>query len=203
MAFSDSWHRALVYFGLAEERAYVDEYELERQRHQEAELQRERERERERARPPAPEPESEMEDRYRERPNVRRLASRRRPRDDFDDIFAEDEPRGSRPTTVLRPVERTRNGGDVRVHLVIPKSFNDAQQVADKFKQSIPVVLNLQATDNDLAKRLIDFASGLTYALDGGMQRIAHKVFMLTPRNVQISAEEKAELIEKGFFNQS
>ena len=203
MAFTDSWHRALVYFGLAEERAYVDEYELERQRHQEAELQRERERERERARPAAPEPEAEMDDRYRERPNVRRLASRRRPRDDFDDIFADDEPRRSRPTTVLRPVERARNGGDVRVHLVIPKSFNDAQQVADKFKQSIPVVLNLQATDNDLAKRLIDFASGLTYALDGGMQRIAHKVFMLTPRNVQISAEEKAELIEKGFFNQS
>ena len=199
MAFTDSWHRALVYFGLAEERAYVDEYELERQRHAEAELQRERER----SRPTASEPEAEMEDRYRDRPNVRRLASRRRPRDDFDDIFADDEPRGSRPTTVLRPVERTRNGGDVRVHLVIPKSFNDAQQVADKFKQSIPVVLNLQATDNDLAKRLIDFASGLTYALDGGMQRIAHKVFMLTPRNVQISAEEKAELIEKGFFNQS
>jgi cell division inhibitor SepF len=204
MAFSDSWHRALVYFGLAEERAYVDEYELERQRHQEAELQRERERERERARPSAPEPEAEMEDRYRERPNVRRLASRRPRRDEFDDIFADDEPRSSRPTSVLRPVDRApRNGGDVRVHLVIPKSFNDAQQVADKFKQSIPVVLNLQATDNDLAKRLIDFASGLTYALDGGMQRIAHKVFMLTPRNVQISAEEKAELIEKGFFNQS
>ena len=202
MAFRDSWHRALVYFGLAEERAYVDEYEVERQRHQEAELVRERERDRARQAPP--EPEAEMDDRYRERPNVRRLAPRRRPRDDFDDIFADDEPRGGgRPTTVLRPVERTRNGGDVRVHLVIPKSFNDAQQVADKFKQSIPVVLNLQATDNDLAKRLIDFASGLTYALDGGMQRIAHKVFMLTPRNVQISAEEKAELIEKGFFNQS
>ena len=202
MAFRDSWHRALVYFGLAEERAYVDEYEIERQRHQEAELARERERER--ARQAHSEPEAEMEDRYRERPNVRRLAPRRRPRDDFDDIFADDEPRGGgRPTTVLRPVERTRNGGDVRVHLVIPKSFNDAQQVADKFKQSIPVVLNLQATDNDLAKRLIDFASGLTYALDGGMQRIAHKVFMLTPRNVQISAEERAELIEKGFFNQS
>ena len=202
MAFSDSWHRALVYFGLAEERAYVDEYELERQRHAEAEQQRDRDRER--SRPAAPEPEAEMEDRYRERPNVRRLPSRRARRDEFDDIFADDEPRGSRPTTVLRPAERApRNGGDVRVHLVIPKSFNDAQQVADKFKQSIPVVLNLQATDNDLAKRLIDFASGLTYALDGGMQRIAHKVFMLTPRNVQISAEEKAELIEKGFFNQS
>jgi cell division inhibitor SepF len=177
MAFRDSWHRALVYFGLAEERdPYVEEEDPY-------------------------EPEAELEDRYRERPNVRRLGTKRR-RDDFDDIFADDEPRG-RPTSVLRPVERARNGGDVRVHLVIPKSFNDAQQVADKFKQSIPVVLNLQNSDTDLAKRLIDFASGLTYALDGGMQRIAQKVFMLTPRNVQISAEERAELIEKGFFNQS
>jgi len=201
VAFRDSWHRALVYFGLAEERPFVDEFEIERQRSREAELARERERERDTRMRPAPEPEAEMEDRYRERPNVRRLSARRRQRDDFDDIFADDEPRGSRPTTVLRPVER-RNG-DVRVHLVIPKSFNDAQQVADRFKQAIPVVLNLQSTDNDLAKRLIDFASGLTYALDGGMQRIAHKVFMLTPRNVQISAEERAELIEKGFFNQS
>ena len=197
MAFRDSWHRALVYFGLAEERGYVDEYAEERQQYSERERQRERER------PPAPEPEVEMEERYRERPNVRRLAPRRPRRDDFDDIFPDDEPRGGgRPTTVLRPVERARNG-DVRVHLVIPKSFNDAQQVADKFKQAIPVVLNLQGTDTELAKRLIDFASGLTYALDGGMQRIASKVFMLTPRNVQISAEERAELIEKGFFNQS
>ena len=199
MAFRDSWHRALVYFGLAEERGYVDEFEIEREQARAAEQQRERERPSSRA----SEPEEEMEDRYRERPNVRRLAPRRPRRDDFDDIFADDEPRSSRPTTALRPVERARNGGDVRVHLVIPKSFNDAQQVADKFKQGIPVVLNLQSSDTDLAKRLIDFASGLTYALDGGMQRIAHKVFMLTPRNVQISAEEKAELIEKGFFNQS
>ena len=64
-------------------------------------------------------------------------------------------------------------------------------------------ILNLQGADTDLSKRLIDFASGLTYALDGGMQRIADKVFMLTPRNVEISAEERARLIEKGFFNQS
>jgi len=183
MAFRDSWHRALVYFGLAEE--YHEEYEDE-----------------------AP-PEAAIEDRYRERPNVRRL---RRRRDDYDEIFAEDEPDsparagGSRsagsPTTVLRSVG-SRTNGDVRVHLVIPKSFNDAQQVADRFKDSIPVILNLQGTETDLAKRLIDFASGLTYALDGGMQRIADKVFMLTPRNVEISAEERARLIEKGFFNQS
>lgn len=176
MAFRDSWHRALVYFGLAEE-YHDDEYDDEYAH------------------------EEELEDRYRERPNVRRLSSRRR-REDFDEIFAEDEPRGGRPTTVLRPVGG-RGNGDVRVHLVVPKSFNDAQQVADRFKDSIPVILNLQSSDTDLSKRLIDFASGLTYALDGGMQRIADKVFMLTPRNVEISAEERARLIEKGFFNQS
>ena len=182
MAFSDSWHKALVYFGLAEERHASYEEE-----------------------PEEFEPEQELQESYRERPNVRRLSTRRR-RDDFDDIFADDEPAG-RPTTVLRPVggtaTRSRNGGDVRVHLVVPKSFNDAQQVADRFKDSIPVILNLQGSDTDLSKRLIDFASGLTYALDGGMQKIADKVFMLTPRNVEISAEERARLIEKGFFNQS
>ena len=183
MAFRDSWHRALVYFGLAEE--YHDDYE------------------------DAP-PEAEIEDRYRERPNVRRL---RRRRDEFDDIFAEDDRAEARSTAtgggargrsaaVLKPVGG-RGNGDVRVHLVVPKSFNDAQQIADKFKDSIPVILNLQSSDTDLSKRLIDFASGLTYALDGGMQRIADKVFMLTPRNVEISAEERARLIEKGFFNQS
>jgi cell division inhibitor SepF len=177
MAFRDSWHRALVYFGLAEERDPYTEDEDDY------------------------EPEAQIEERYRERPNVRRLGARRR-RDEFDDIFADDDA-PARPTTVLRSVRGANGRSDVRVHLVIPKSFNDAQQVADKFKDSIPVVLNLQGVDTDLSKRLIDFASGLTYALDGGMQRIADKVFMLTPRNVEISAEERAELIEKGFFNQS
>ncbi len=67
----------------------------------------------------------------------------------------------------------------------------------------MPVILNLQSADNELSKRLIDFSSGLTYALNGGMQRIADKVFLLTPRNVEVSAEERARLIERGFFNQS
>jgi cell division inhibitor SepF len=184
MAFRDTWHRTLVYFGLAVE----DEYDDERE-------------------PAYHEPEAELQETYRERPNVRRLSSSRRRRDEFDDIFADDEP-ADRRTNVLRPVGgsgagRATNGRDVRVHLVIPKSFNDAQDVADKFKDSIPVILNLQSSDTDLSKRLIDFSSGLTYALDGGMQRIADKVFLLTPRNVEVSAEERARLIEKGFFNQS
>jgi cell division inhibitor SepF len=187
MAFRDTWHRSLVYFGLAEDRdAYEDEE------------------------PEPLEPETQLEDRYRDRPNVRRLGSRRR-RDEIDDIFADDSD-SDRRTSVLRPVggggaggggRNGRNAGEVRVHLVVPKSFNDAQDVADKFKDAIPVILNLQGSDADLSKRLIDFSSGLTYALDGGMQRIADKVFLLTPRNVEVSAEERARLIEKGFFNQS
>jgi cell division inhibitor SepF len=135
---------------------------------------------------------------------VSRLSTRRR-RDEIDDIFA-DDPATERRTTALRPVGGTRaNGrsGEVRVHFVVPKSFNDVKDVADKFKDTIPVIINLQETDIDLAKRLIDFSSGLTYALDGGLSRIADKVFLLTPRNVEVSAEERARLVEKGFFNQS
>ena len=181
MAISDTWHRALVYFGLAEEDApYPDDRDREREL----------------------EPEADMEDRYRERPNVRRLQRRRR--DEFDDIFADDSPAGepARETRVLRPVSNG-SGGDLQVHLVVPKNFNDAQEIADRFKQGVPVILNLQTTEGELAKRLIDFASGLTYALDGGMQKVADKTFLLTPRNVEVSAEEKARLVEKGFFNQS
>ncbi|HEX3802372.1 MAG TPA: cell division protein SepF [Solirubrobacteraceae bacterium] len=181
MAFRDTWHRTLVYFGLAEDEAYDDDYE------------------------PYSEPEVQMQDSYRDRPTVRRLdRSPRRRRDEFDDIFGDET--DDRRTTVLRPVASRpngRSGGDVRVHFVAPKNFNDAQDVADKFKDAIPVILNLQGADSDLSKRLIDFASGLTYALDGGMQRIADKVFLLTPQNVEVSAEERARLIEKGFFNQS
>jgi cell division inhibitor SepF len=95
------------------------------------------------------------------------------------------------------------NGGDFSMHVVTPRSFNDAQSVADEFKRSKPVIINLQGSDRELSKRLIDFSSGMTYALGGGMQRIAEKVFLLTPANVDVSAEEKARILERGFFNQS
>ena len=172
MGFADVWNKTLVYFGIAEEEDWDEEAYVT-----DEDLQRS----------------------YADRPNVRRLAPRRR--DEIDDIFADDEPMGGGRTGVLRPVGN--GGSDVQVHLVIPRNFNDAQQVADQFKRTVPVILNLQTTDAELSKRLIDFASGLTYALDGGMQRIAEKVFLLTPRNVEVSAEEKARLIDKGFFNQS
>ena len=86
--------------------------------------------------------------------------------------------------------------------MIEPKSFNDAEQVGQKFKADIPVIINLQQADGELSKRLIDFASGLTFALEGGIQRVADKVFLLTPHNVDVSAEDKRWLREKGFFNQ-
>lgn len=184
MAVRDKWNRALVYFGLAEdpEYRYDDEYdEYEPDTLTEGEPPPRRRRDRATA------------------SNVRRLRNEE-PADDIDEIFADDTaPRRRRAN--IRPVSDA--GADVQVHFVTPRNFNDAQEVADRFKRSVPVILNLQSTSADLSKRLIDFSSGLTYALDGGMQKIAEKTFMLTPANVEVSAEEKARLVEKGFFNQS
>ncbi len=133
--------------------------------------------------------------RRRDRQNVRRLPSA----PDEDDWTADEAPR--RQTARLRRVDP---GPPAKVHLVVPRSFNDAQQIADRFKAQIPVILNLQNADTELSKRLIDFASGLTYALDGSMQRVADKVFLLTPRNVELSAEERARALERGgFYNQA
>ena len=177
MGFSDVWNRTLVYFGIAEDEEDWDEdgYVTE----------------------------EELGRTYAERPNVRRLAPRRRPQE-FDD-WTDPEPAPERPAAPQRPrVAAVPGPASVRVHLVVPHSFQDAQQIADRFKDGIPVILNLQGAEQDLAKRLIDFASGLTYALDGGMQRVADKVFLLTPRNVEVSAEERARLLERGgFFNQA
>ncbi len=197
MSFGDLWNRTLVYFGIAEE---DDDYYDDEEHLSEAE--------------------ESLEQSYRDRPNVRRLTPRRRSAtyDDWTESAESDRSpaRVSAPPpapartqrsssrTPVRHMAAVPSPNSVRVHLVLPRSFNDAQQIADKFKGSIPVILNLQSADAELSKRLIDFASGLTYALDGGMQRVADKVFLLTPRNVEVSAEQRAQLLERGgFFNQA
>jgi cell division inhibitor SepF len=186
MGFADVWNRTLVYFGIAEEEDWDEDGYLT-----DEELQRV----------------------YADRPNVRRLAPRRSRREEFDDWTDPEPSAATARTSILRPapeprrlrgVEPMPGAGSVRVHLVLPRSFNDAQQIADRFKEGVPVILNLQGSDQELSKRLIDFGSGLTYALDGGMQRVADKVFLLTPRNVEVSAEERARMLERGgFFNQA
>jgi cell division inhibitor SepF len=177
MGLGDTWHKVMVYFGISDD----EEYDLEEE---------------------TLAPHEELERSYQDRPNVRKLDRGRSRQGDYDDIFADEAPtRQSSRGAVVRPLEPPRPQR-VEVHLVIPKNFNDAQQIADKFKLDVPVIINLQGSDTELSKRLIDFVSGLTYALDGGMQRVADKVFLVTPRNVEVSAEERARLIEKGFFNQ-
>ena len=186
MGVGDVWNRALVYFGIVEEEEYWDDEAFDA------------------------EEKLDREYRERERPNVRRLHAGRRRQAEFEDWSDPDDVQ--QPTAVLRPGSSSRRppleavasgSASVRVHLVVPRNFDDAKSIADKYKDAVPVILNLQGTDPDLSKRLIDFSSGLTYALNGGMQRIADKVFLLTPRNVEVSAEERARLVERGFFNQS
>ena len=198
MAIRDTWRRALEYFGLVEG-DYIEEGEYD---------------EGDTGSEPA------LDQTAAPREPARTLPSRRRGREDeIEDIFGEEEPAPSRrgriravDDTAEEPQPRRSrrrggapgNGGGVAsMHVVTPRSFNDAQQVADEFKRSKPVIINLQSTDRELSKRLIDFSSGMTYALGGGMQRIAQGIFLLTPQNVEVSAEEKARLLEGGFFNQS
>ena len=78
-----------------------------------------------------------------------------------------------------------------RPQLIIPKSFNDAQQVADAFKDALPVIVNMQSAERDLARRLIDFSSGLCYGLGGQMERVAEQVYLLTPDDVEVDDEER------------
>jgi cell division inhibitor SepF len=186
MGLTDVWNRTLVYFGIAEDEEWDEDGFATNE---------------------------ELESDYRSRSastraNVRRLPRRREVAgwsDDSESAADSPLPPPSGPggrRSRLRGVER--GDAQVKVHLVLPRSFNDAQQIADRFKDAIPVILNLQNADGELSKRLIDFASGLTYALDGSMQRVADRVFLLTPRNVELSAEERARALGPGgFFNQA
>jgi cell division inhibitor SepF len=184
MGLGDVWNRTLVYFGIAEDEEWDDDLTVTSE-------------------------EVERDYRRRDRANVRRLP-RRRESEGWSEPDSASEPesaavptRSSSRRSRLRGVDSV--GSQVRVHLVLPRSFNDAQQIADRFKDSVPVILNLQSADTELSKRLIDFASGLTYALDGSMQRVADRVFLLTPRNVEVSAEERARALDPAgaFFNQA
>jgi cell division inhibitor SepF len=108
--------------------------------------------------------------------------------------------RRSSEASHLRSVAPPASSAQVKMHIVEPKSFAEAQGIADKFKQGTPVILNLVMTKPDLSKRLIDFSSGLTYGLDGGLQKVSDKVFMLTPHNVQVSDSDRRRLQSSGMF---
>jgi cell division inhibitor SepF len=89
------------------------------------------------------------------------------------------------------------------VHVVEPRTFNDAKEIGDRLKVNAPVIMNLQHAQPNLARRLVDFASGLTYMAGGTIKEVGSRMFLLTPPNVEVSADEARELMaDRGFFNQ-
>lgn len=98
-----------------------------------------------------------------------------------------------------RPASAPATGA---IHKSEPKRFNEAREVADRFKEGTAVIMNLQGTEDSIARRLVDFASGLVYGLDGKIELVANRVYLLTPADVEVSAEEREKIAGTGFYNQ-
>ena len=140
--------------------------------------------------------------------------------DEYDDSAARDqrEPRPrvdevARPATVADLSERRRPGpaqatGTVaelsRITTLHPRTYNEARTIGENFREGVPVIMNLSEMDDSDAKRLVDFAAGLVFAVRGTIERVTAKVFLLSPPNVTVAAEDKQRIAENGaFFNQS
>lgn len=121
------------------------------------------------------------------------------------------EPSNVRRITPTRPEPMAEHAGrslvqpvpSSKVHLTDPTTFNDVEEVGDRFRNGIPVIMNLAGASEPTAKRLLDFASGLIYGLDGRIERVGDRVFLLTPLGTDVSTEERRRLTERGFFNQA
>ena len=131
------------------------------------------------------------------KPRIRTL-----PRDDSPAPAPAAATVGSRATvgsSSVRPISPESAGA--RVHIVAPGRFADAQEIANRLMNNQPVIVNMQSADRDLQRRMIDFCSGVTYALSGGMERVADEVFLLTPSNVKVSDEERQRLADHGLVS--
>jgi cell division inhibitor SepF len=172
------WKRTLAYLGLVED--YDDEYADVPEEHVAARQPSPRAGAQPPELPPRPEPS-----------NVRRLG----PRPSEPPAPPSPGPQGG--STTVRTVPSSK------VHVTNPTTFNDVEEVGDRFRSEIPVIVNLAGASEPVAKRLLDFASGLIYGLDGRIERVGDRVFLLTPKNVDVSTEERRRLFERGFFNQA
>lgn len=126
--------------------------------------------------------------------SVRRLS---RPQPAVAPARAAAEPEGA-----VRTIPQPRKASAAAIHRAEPKRFNEARDLGDKFKDGVPVIMNLQQTEDSIARRLVDFASGLVFGLDGKIELVATRVYLLTPAEVEVSAEERERLREGGFYNQ-
>jgi cell division inhibitor SepF len=94
--------------------------------------------------------------------------------------------------------------GDLsRIETLHPRSYNDARRIGEEYRSGVPVIMNLLELDDGDAKRIIDFAAGLVFAMHGSIERITNKVFLLSPSNVDVGDEARAQIAKDGFFNQS
>ena len=122
---------------------------------------------------------------------VANISERRRP--------VSDHPQGAQPVGAPGTVAELS-----RITTLHPRTYNEARTVGENFREGTPVIMNLSEMDDSDAKRLVDFAAGLVFATRGTIERITSKVFLLSPPNVTVAAEDKARLVETGgFFNQS
>ena len=118
---------------------------------------------------------------------VANLSERRRP--------ATRETQPPRPTTTVAPMSR--------ITTLHPRTYNEARVIGENFRDGVPVIMNLSEMDDTDAKRLVDFAAGLVFSVRGTIERVTNKVFLLSPPNVSVTAEDKQRIAEGGFFNQS
>lgn len=91
----------------------------------------------------------------------------------------------------------------VRITTLHPRTYNEARTIGEHFRDGTPVIMNLSEMDDNDAKRLVDFSAGLVFAVHGTIERVTSKVFLLSPPNVSVAAEDKQRIAEGGFFNQS
>jgi cell division inhibitor SepF len=107
-----------------------------------------------------------------------------------------------RPEAIVRTMSSSRPQALASIHRAEPKRFNEAREIGERFKQGVPVIMNLQGCDDSIARRLVDFASGLVFGLDGKIEMVAQRVYLLTPADMEVSAEEREKIVEGGFYNQ-
>jgi cell division inhibitor SepF len=102
-----------------------------------------------------------------------------------------------------RPVSQVQTTDLARITTLHPRTYNEARTIGEHFREGTPVIMNLTEMVDSDAKRLVDFSAGLIFGLRGSIERVTNKVFLLSPANVEVAAEDKARIAERGFFNQS
>jgi cell division inhibitor SepF len=102
-----------------------------------------------------------------------------------------------------RPEHLPQAADLARITTLHPRTYNEARTIGEHFREGTPVIMNLTEMVDSDAKRLVDFAAGLIFGLRGSIERVTNKVFLLSPANVEVTAEDKARIAERGFFNQS